>query len=1023
MAAVLGLMGCSSPSSSGDPVTYTVTFDAQGGTPTPEVQTVTRDGKATAPPAPTKPGYVLEGWYTEAAYTTKWVFNSDTVTAATTLYAKWRATTAGDLQDQNKEALKDAGEIILTAKDTGGADVELVVTVGEDSITIVIDGETTANYPSEIRGDAIVLEGAGSGGSDVSLGYVINNDGTLTITSGLDQIAGADLAPGQVTSEKNDDLKKPDISFLVSFEAQGGAPTPPAQTVAGGGKVTRPADPTTPPAPGYTFAGWHKEVQGTNVWNFDVDTVTAPITLYAKWTAGTSFTVSFDAQGGAPTPNPQPVTSGGKAVWPSPVPAKDRYDLEGWYTEAAYTTKWDFNNAVTANITLYAKWTEVAPDSFVVSFDSGSGGSPVQSQNITSGGKATIPTPAPTKADHTFDAWYADEGYVTVYNFDTPVTANITLYAKWTAIVRHAVTFNAQGGEPTPTTQNVVSGAKATGPSPVPLKEGYTLEGWYKEAAYTTKWNFDTDTVTAAITLYAKWTEVEPDSFVVTFDSAGGSEVADQNVTSGGKATVPTPPTKADHTFGGWYTEATHITAWDFNNPVTANIILYAKWAAIEISSYNVAFNAQGGEPTPTTQNVVSGEKAAAPSPVPLKDGYTIEGWYMEETYATKWDFELNTVTAHITLHAKWAAVEPDMFVVTFDSAGGSEVADQIVTSGGKALRPAPDPARNYHSFGGWHTGTAENAAPYDFDTPVTASITLYAKWTLTFVSVSGIASSIPASATTNDDIDLNAAVIVNPGNATNKTIVWTLKGDTPTGVTNSDLGGVFRAPNGGILNLIATIANGKLVGGIEEDFVKDDISITIVKPVTNITGVSLNGTRGVAINLGGATVVPGDASASHTEIVWSVTESTVAGIAVGSAPPFMPAGTGTVKLLATIANGEAMGEAYEQEITITIHNPGQYNPEVGFGDETFLSVKDSKTNKIQSGAPETQLDLGAPYYITLESSSQYDGIAWYINGTKSAVTGSRLTLDTTRTGPVQVTVEAYKDGDFNTGTFRFRVQ
>jgi hypothetical protein len=69
------------------------------------------------------------------------------------------------------------------------------------------------------------------------------------------------------------------------------------------------------------------------------------------------------------------------------------------------------------------------------------------------------------------------------------------------------------------------------------------------------------------------------------------------------------------------------------------------------------------------------------------------------------------------------------------------------------------------------------------------------------------------------------------------------------------------------------------------------------------------------------------------------------------------------------------------------------------------------------------ELAADVPYFITLENPGQYTGIAWYINGTKSAVTGSKLSLDTGKTGPAQVTVEAYKEGTvFDTGIFRFKV-
>ena len=74
------------------------------------------------------------------------------------------------------------------------------------------------------------------------------------------------------------------------------------------------------------------------------------------------------------------------------------------------------------------------------------------------------------------------------------------------------------------------------------------------------------------------------DSFVVTFDSQGGSDVATQTVKSGEKATEPTAPTKDGYTFNGWYTEAACENRYDFDTPVTAAITLYAGWTAESIT-------------------------------------------------------------------------------------------------------------------------------------------------------------------------------------------------------------------------------------------------------------------------------------------------------------------------------------------------------------------------------------------------------------------------------------------------------
>ena len=69
----------------------------------------------------------------------------------------------------------------------------------------------------------------------------------------------------------------------------------------------------------------------------------------------------------------------------------------------------------------------------------------------------------------------------------------------------YTVTFDVDGGSAVPS-QSVRSGNKATKPSPDPTKSSYTFGGWYKEAALTTEWDFDTDTITANTTIYAKFT-------------------------------------------------------------------------------------------------------------------------------------------------------------------------------------------------------------------------------------------------------------------------------------------------------------------------------------------------------------------------------------------------------------------------------------------------------------------------------------------------------------------------------------
>ncbi|GHV40579.1 hypothetical protein FACS1894187_21640 [Synergistales bacterium] len=144
------------------------------------------------------------------------------------------------------------------------------------------------------------------------------------------------------------------------------------------------------------------------------------------------------------------------------------------------------------------------------------------------------------------------------------------------------VTFDSQSGSVVAPITGIVSGATITAPTS-PTRSGYIFDGWYKEASCTNIWDFSADTVTANITLYAKWTQGSASTFTVTFDSRGGSSVSSATgIASGAIITAPTSPTRSGYTFDGWYKEASYLTKWNFlTDTVTANITLYAKWTSI----------------------------------------------------------------------------------------------------------------------------------------------------------------------------------------------------------------------------------------------------------------------------------------------------------------------------------------------------------------------------------------------------------------------------------------------------------
>ncbi|HEY8805531.1 MAG TPA: SpoIID/LytB domain-containing protein [Clostridium sp.] len=142
-------------------------------------------------------------------------------------------------------------------------------------------------------------------------------------------------------------------------------------------------------------------------------------------------------------------------------------------------------------------------------------------------------------------------------------------------------------------------------------------------------------------------------SYTVTFNSQGGNDVSSKIANYNDVITTPTAPTKTGFTFGGWYKEAGCLNAWNFtSNNVTANTMLYAKWA---INKYTVIFNSQGGNDV--SSKIANYNDVITTPAAPMKAGYTFGGWYKEVGCLNAWNFTSNNVTANTTLYAKWTVV------------------------------------------------------------------------------------------------------------------------------------------------------------------------------------------------------------------------------------------------------------------------------------------------------------------------------------------------------------------------------
>ncbi|HJA64394.1 MAG TPA: InlB B-repeat-containing protein, partial [Candidatus Intestinimonas stercoravium] len=160
--------------------------------------------------------------------------------------------------------------------------------------------------------------------------------------------------------------------------------------------------------------------------NTNLDVLVSYIAIVKELPEVVTHTVTFVTDGGSEIPDK--IVEAGSAVCRPADPTKDGYTFDGWYTDEACTEAYDFETAVTADITLYAGWTENTepePETYTVTFDS-MGGTAVEPQTVEEGGKATEPA-EPTRDGYTFDGWYTDADCTEAYDFETIVTADITL--------------------------------------------------------------------------------------------------------------------------------------------------------------------------------------------------------------------------------------------------------------------------------------------------------------------------------------------------------------------------------------------------------------------------------------------------------------------------------------------------------------------------------------------------------------------------------------------------------------------
>ena len=231
--------------------------------------------------------------------------------------------------------------------------------------------------------------------------------------------------------------------------------------------------------------------------------------------------------------------------------------------------------------------------------------------------------------------------------------------------------------------------------------------------------------------IYALQIRRQNQSFLVTFNTFGGTNIETQSIEEGKHVTKPKDPVKDGYEFTGWN--------FDFNTPITEDTIITANYNLINYSiSYNLNGGANNGE-NPNVYTVIDNITLLSAT----KNGYTFEGWYADSKFKTKVTEITSGSIGNITLYAKYEVVNNK---ITYELDGGindtNNPENYTVETETITLRI---PTKEGYLFKGWYNDNLFTNEITEIEKGTTGDLTLYAKWeeisyTVTFNTMGGSA-------------------------------------------------------------------------------------------------------------------------------------------------------------------------------------------------------------------------------------------------------------------------------------------
>ena len=265
-----------------------------------------------------------------------------------------------------------------------------------------------------------------------------------------------------------------------------------------------------------------------------------------------------------------------------------------------------------------------------------------------------------------------------------------------------------------------------------PTKEGYAFGGWFwDDGTFLQQLTVNSlldSPIQSDMTVYAKWIPEgeEPiieDTYTITFNTNGGSDIAALIIEEGVTIVIPTNPIKAGNTFDGWYSNIGTTTAYTFSTMPAEDITLYAKW---NINQYTMSFNSNEGT---AVNEIIQNYNTEVTAPTaPSRIGYTFSGWYSNVGLTTAYTFS-TMPTENITLYAKWTIIS---YEISYDTDGGinneSNPSSYTIINEEITILAA---TKEGYIFNGWYEEDMTTPADTTIEAGSTGNVSYYAKWSL----------------------------------------------------------------------------------------------------------------------------------------------------------------------------------------------------------------------------------------------------------------------------------------------------